>query len=481
MGRFPSGSAQQRAAGSAAGVDPADMSVTHAASGQLSPSSSSSGNAGLSDRTRTRIFRRLQAFAGIFPFTIAGLLILALSGLVFWIQGLGNLDVVLLAAGFIGVLLTALMALFASLASLLVHLRWQRACMGKGLVSECEVALETGFMSPWQRRLPFLYFRWSWDEPCDVEVVMAVPSATRSESIVPRRRGVYQRVVRRLAVKDVLGLAALSWHETEVVELTILPHRGALDRMTLLDGLSGGEDLSDPRGDPYGDRVDMRQYAQGDSPRLILWKSYARTRKLLVRVAERAITAKPRSCAYLVAGAGDEAGAGLARVILERGFLGENWRFGADGSPGHTGNLGDALWLLTRSGNASAAGPTGLPEFLAQAEKDGYSACFLFVPPLEGLWIAPVLSAIGKTRLRIHLYTALDGVPEEVEPEPPWKHFVLAPRRKVSCSLEDTAKVALRFKGVGHPFLLADRKAGRICGDIHALIKRRMPNERVRE
>jgi hypothetical protein len=278
-------------------------------------------------------------------------------------------------------------------------------------------------------------------------------------------------------VKDALGLTSIAWRKQEIAEITIFPHCGALDQMILLEGLAGGEDLSDPRGDPYGDRVDMRQYAQGDSPRLILWKSYARTRKLLVRVPERAIIAKPRSCAYLVAGEADEAGAGLARVILERGYLGENWRFGADGSSAYAGNLGDALAILTRSGNAAPDVRPGFPEFLAQAEKDGYSACFLIVPPLEGAWVEPVLAAIRMSRMRLHLYTAVDGAIGGLEDEPLWKRFVLRPRGTAACSLGDVARMASRFKGVTFPFLLADRKAGTICGEIRMLLDKYRPKE----
>jgi hypothetical protein len=408
------------------------------------------------------------------------LLVLALSGLAFWIQGLAKKDVVLLAVGFLGTLLAVLMALCAAVVSILTVLRWPKTGTRSGLVLECGIPQQTGFISPWRSWLPFLDVQWSWEDPAGVEVVAAAPHANGSEVILPRRRGVYPRVVRRLTVRDGLGLAAISWRKEEAAEITLLPNRGALDQMTLLESLAGGEDLSDPRGDPCGDRVDMRQYAQGDSPRLILWKNYARTRKLLVRIPERAYTAKPRSCAYLVAGRGDEAGAGLVRVILERGYLGDGWRFGADGSPGYACTLNDALGFLTRSGNASPEMHTRLPEFLMQAEKDGYSACFLVLPPLEGPWVEPVLATIGLSRMRLHLYAVIDGAVEGWMAEPRWKRLLLKAPAAVDCSLVDVARMALRFRGVSHPFLLGDRRAGMICGDIRAALEKLMPNERAR-
>jgi hypothetical protein len=426
-----------------------------------------------------RLASAIRGIGGIFPLSGAGLLVLALSILAFWFQGLGKMDLVLLAAGFLGMLVIVLMALLAAAASIRLHVRWRRASMRAGALLECEVAQPTGFIVPWPRRLPLLNLAWTWEEPGSVQV-LAPARGERAESVVPGKRGIYPRIVRKVSVADALGLASITWREREAAEISILPHRGALDHMNLLEGLAAGDDLCDPRGDPYGDRVDMRQYAPGDSPRLILWKSYARTGKLLVRVAERAITAKPRSCAYLVAGAMDEAGAGLMRVILERGFLGDGWRFGADGSPDHACNLAAALRLLTQSGNASPEDGTGLAGFLARAEKDGYSACLLVVPAAEGPWIDPVLSAISETRLRLHLYAALDGAPDGLRTEPRWQRLWLKPASRADRALEDATLMARRFAGVSLPFLLADRRAGKIRGDIRTLLQKHDPAQRRR-
>jgi hypothetical protein len=422
---------------------------------------------------------RLRALAGIFPFTPAGLLLLALSGAAFWIQGIRGMDVILLAAGFIGILLILLLALYASFLFFLTCLRWKKSSTQHGLILECEVQQPTGFASPWRSWLPFLDIHWSWESPRGVEV-NGEDHPQPSEVIIPHQRGHYSQILRKLTVRDRLGLVSLAWRMRETTDITLFPHCGALNQIPLLEALAGGEDLSDPHGDPYGDRVDMRQYSQGDSPRLILWKNYARTRKLLVRVPERAVTAKPRSCAYLVAGKADEAGAGLARIILERGVLGENWRFGADGSSTYAANVADALSILTHSGNVEPETITGFPEFLARAEKDGYSACFLIVPPVEGPWVAAALEAIRQSRLRLHLYTAIDGAGQGLTEEQPWKRVLLRPREKAECSLNDAARMAARFKYLAVPFLLADRKAGTICGDVRTLLSRTMPSEEMR-
>jgi hypothetical protein len=206
---------------------------------------------------------------------------------------------------------------------------------------------------------------------------------------------------------------------------------------------------------------------------MILWKVYARTRKLLVRVPEWAITAKPRSCAYLVAGRKDEPGAGFMRVLLERGFLGEGWRFGADGSPAFTGRLDDALDLLIRSGNAPFEGPTGFPEFIQRAQKDGYSACVLILPPVEGPWVAAVAAALSSTLVRVHAFTVVDQVALEAKEERALGRLLYVGNEGAAPRADEMARMARPFVGRPFPFLLVDRKAGRVFGDVRALVARR--------
>ena len=410
---------------------------------------------------------------GFFPLTWTGALLLALSALALWFEGVGQLDMVLLAAGFIGAAVTALMVLLVVGASVATRIRWKRPGSRPGLVLECGKEQETGFQVPLPRWFPLLEYGWSWLSPPCVEVVLGAGGGGRREVVVPHRRGAYLRIVRRVAVRDALGLASVSWSAGEDREVRFFPARGGLDQMNLLEGLMGGDDLSDPRGTPDGDRVDMRQYVTGDSPRMILWKVYARTRKLLVRVPERALMARPRSCAYLVAGEGDEPGAGLMRVILERGFLGDDWRFGADGSPVHADRLGEALDILVRSGSVQTGLPTRFPDFLQRAQKDGYSACVLVLPPVDGPWVQAVVSALSSTLLRIHIYTVVDRMALESEPSKAWGRVLYVPEEAGAPRIEEVARMARNFAGRPYPFLLVDRHAGKVFGDVRILAPKR--------
>ena len=261
---------------------------------------------------RNRIRRASEAVRrarGFFPMTLTGFLLLGLSTAAFWFEGIRRQDFVFLAVGFIGALVTLLAFLLTVAAAPFVHSRWKRGSTHPGMTGECGVVQETGFFPPLPRWLPLLEYSWKWERPENVDVQDGAHPDRRREFVVAQRRGVHPEIRRRILLRDVLGLTAIEWMTKESREIRFLPAKGFLDRMTLLDGLTGGDDLSDPRGTLEGDRVDMRQYSPGDSPRMILWKVYARSRKLLVRVPERALTARPRFCAYFVAGPDDEPGA----------------------------------------------------------------------------------------------------------------------------------------------------------------------------
>lgn len=423
-------------------------------------------------RARRTIGGVCRTARGLFPLTAAGFLVLVLAGLSLYFLGLKRSDLVVLAAASLAALLALLAALGTLGASLLFRWALGHPSGATGLLLECGSPSATGFVPPWPTLLPLLEMEWRWEEPGGAEVLPEPRRGSWLETVVMTRRGDRADIVRRYEIRDVLGLSSVAWRVREERAVRALPHRGKLDTLALLDGLAGGDDFSDPRGEAVGDRVDMRQYSQGDSPRMILWKVYARTRKLLVRVPERAVAARPRSCGYLVAGAGDEASAGLLRVVLERGFLGEGWRFGADGCAGYASSLDEALDFLVRSGDAPPEGPTGLREFLSRAEADGYSACFLAVPPGDGPWVEPALEAAAGTRLRVHLTTAVDGGTDGEPREPRWRRLVFRTSGEER-GAEALRTLARRLEPAPFPCLLVSRTQGRVLGDLRRLTGRK--------
>jgi hypothetical protein len=406
---------------------------------------------------------------GFFPLTLTGFLLLGLSAATFWFVGIRRQDFVLLAVGFIGMLATLLACLLVIATAPFVHRQWKRGATRSGLAVECMAIQETGFFPRLPRWLPLLEYSWNWEHPASVEVMEGAHPDRRREFIVAQRRGAHTGICRRIVLRDVLGLASLEWATNESVDVRFLPAKGSLDRMTLLDGLTGGDDLSDPRGMPEGDRVDMRQYTAGDSPRMILWKVYSRTRKLLVRVPERALTARPRFCAYFIAGPQDEPGAGFMRVILERGFLGDGWRFGADGTPRAAERLDEAIDILIRSAGVSPADTTQLPAFLQQAQKDGFSACLVVMPPARDLWVNSVVPALCNSPLRIHAFTVLDGPAQAPCLRHNWKRLVYRHEAGTGGWVVDLAWMAHDFGAVPFPISAIDRASGSVFGDARSL------------
>lgn len=256
-------------------------------------------------------------------------------------------------------------------------------------------------------RLPLVEVLWTWDAPPQVKVENQRGLEKQLEEVVlPSRRGMTTQVTRRIVVRDVLGISNISWSRTETADLRILPSQGKLQVDSLVQSLFSGDDHSDPRGEPHGDRVDMRRYTPGDPPRLILWKVYARTRKLMVRVPERAVITQPRTCAYLVSGPKDEACAAMMRSVLERDLLGHGWRFGADGNTGYADKREQALTFLARSGNPGVEPAKGLSGFLEQADRDGYQSCLVVIPPVRGKWQQAVAACMSQSRLNITVVSA---------------------------------------------------------------------------
>src|SRR5262249_11252208 len=159
------------------------------------------------------------------------------------------------------------------------------------------------------------------------------------------------------------------------------PDMGKLQHVPLLQQAIAGDEQAHPDGRPGGDYLEVRPYGPGDPLRLAVWKIYARTGQLLVRLPEKAITASRRTLVYFVAGPGDEPSAGIARAVLETGQLGNDYHFGADGADAMVRTAPEAVDQLVRSASARQRGGQGLAPFLDRGEAVGVRACILFVPP----------------------------------------------------------------------------------------------------
>lgn len=364
------------------------------------------------------IERKLNYYGGFIPLSWSGLALALGLGTAVKYLGLKKLDMVALAGG-VGLLA----CLVLSMVAVLIGALWLRRCLSKvdtptylELVSGDRVmsgfALKVGWFLP--------LVRVSWEvKDLEAQVDRVSSWGLWDEYITCHRRGLQSGLTRRFQVTDTLGLASFCWDVHFPGKVRVLPTPGKLESPDILLSLVSGEDLSDPRGDPQGDRVDMRQYQKGDPMKFILWKVYSRSGKVMVRVPERALAARPRACCYLVSGPHDEASAALARVLLELGLLGEEWRFGADGTPGHCNTLHDALDMVARSGNVAESDGKNFQEYLSLAEKDGFGFCIVLAPPMSDRVVENVDHCLSRSRMRSDIWAGID-LSEETNPK--WYH-----------------------------------------------------------
>jgi hypothetical protein len=360
-----------------------------------------------------------------FPLKLSGLFLLAGAAWIFYYYGQVKEDVILKMASLTLIAVAVLLILLVSEAGWATYRWWRRerqtlATELSALMVGQPAQLPLSRRPPWR---PLVEINWRWLQPEPVEVRWSSEGGQAFEEFTfPRRCQVYQ-VEREFEISDVLGFACVRFRSRQPLRCDVLPVPQPLNRSAFVTSFCHGEDVADLRGEPVGDRVDMRQYAAGDPPKLLLWKLYARTGKLMVRQSERAVSPTPRTCAYLVAGPQDEVAAGLMRSILESGLLGHGWRFGADGSQGHCTQVDEALTFLARSGNPKVKCDLGA--FLEQAHRDGFSGCLVALPSQPGAWMKELRQAVPGRALKISL-AAAPGFFRANKLPPAWHKWVFS-------------------------------------------------------
>jgi len=420
--------------------------------------------------------RALAAARRLFPWTRRGLGVVAVAALgIVWL-GVGESDLIVLAIGATALAVCAVVTVAVIAAAWWLRRRFARQAPERAEdrpehAEDRARCFETGAGWPTDRivpafgRLPFLQLEVAWEDPAGAEASLRDGGdGALVEWVVPQRRFLAERVDRVWTVRDVLGLAEVSFREGRPLSHWALPRVGRLRETPIVQAQTGADGIPWPSGVPEGDRMELRRYAPGDSARDVIWNVYARTRQLHVRLRERAVEPSRRLVAYLVAGEGDEASAAAARVALESGAFGDEWTFGADGTEGAVEGLGAALAVIARSG--SAAGPCGLDDFLRAHPLVGETACVLFVPPGLGPWLTDVVTALASRRLRVSIVIGVDRLRAPRPERPVWQRFAWeAPVGAASGVLVDEVEaVSEALAGVvaGTPAVVV-RESGRVA------------------
>jgi len=155
-----------------------------------------------------RTFRFIER---IFPITRSGCLLLAVSILTIWTQGIAHQDLVLLAGAAVLLAVEVLLILFVIAAASVARWRSGRArCSSAALQLETLVECSTGFAVSFPGWLPFVTLSWEWTAPAGVEVRPRRQGSLLLENVVPNCRALTVGVQREFAVRDFLGVARIS-------------------------------------------------------------------------------------------------------------------------------------------------------------------------------------------------------------------------------------------------------------------------------
>jgi hypothetical protein len=335
--------------------------------------------------------------------------------------GLRRIDLVLLGVGAAGLALGLVCLVSTSLGALRIWRAARRLPESAAQRLECGYWARTELTLPSLWYLPFVTVGWRWLEP-RAQVRGIRRRGVLREEVMPERRGHIDVITRAFEIGDIFGLCRIRFTVRQAGEVRFMPWMGALRQMNVLRGMSAGEDISHPDGPPEGDRYDMRHYEAGDPIRFILWKVFAKSRELLIRTPERALSHARQTAVYMVAGAADEPSAGAARMALDYGAFGGEWVLGADGSSelarSKDARAKDlALELLSRSAHVrEAQAGAGLATFLKNATTKGAGRVVVFVPPRPGPWLARVVEAArAHGRASVQFIVGIDGLERDAD------------------------------------------------------------------
>jgi len=164
---------------------------------------------------------------------------------------------------------------------------------------------------------------------------------------------------RKVFVSDPLGMFVLPVvSPVRMPEILVQPSEfegASPNRLRSIADTAGAK--ASASGAPQGDMVEMREYQEGDSSRLMLWKVLAKTggQRKMVRIEER--VESQRTAIYLFAsGPEDERAASFVKYFLRQKKLAGDWVFGVSGDEGifcrSNGStaMGQAIRAIARSG-----------------------------------------------------------------------------------------------------------------------------------
>jgi hypothetical protein len=156
----------------------------------------------------------------------------------------------------------------------------------------------------------------------------------------------------------------------------------------------------------------------------------------------------------------------VARVALELGALGPDFRFGADGSPSPVERVDQALVGLRRSSAFRARGGNDLGAFVDQVEREGPAALVVFAPA-HAPAVQEQVAALLRGRARpLRVVIGVDGVAGAAPPSL-LSRIALQSRGSSSTALRLLQDSVAFYQRLGCDVVVLDRDSGRMLGSAH--------------
>jgi len=396
-------------------------------------------------RTHIQLPGWAQRIREHFPLTIQGTLALVLTLLALQIFGYGNMDLVIFAISICALAIVCFSLISIVATSFIYRNRIRRFLADtrpsrKPAILEAGYPNETGFTLNELHFAPLVKVTWSVVFPGAIKtrVRQDFETGELKEEIIPQRRCHTSLIVRAFTVTDVLGFCRFSWRQGQEIPMTILPQTNTVKSLPILRSLTAEDGIPNPSGSPEGDRMEIRPYVPGDSVRNIMWKTFAKSRQLNVRLAEKSVFQSTRTLAYLLSGKNDEAAAAVARTALESGALGDEWIFSADGTETGCTELDPALLAIAKSRSLLEPLEYGLDNFLRRYGSQGDSRCIIFAAAENAPWINKLNTTHSLFRGKFTLIMATDGFLYTHQKRSPMQFLLKRPENLASKSNQQT-------------------------------------------
>lgn len=326
---------------------------------------------------------------GLFPLTWLSIVLGCVIYYAWFREATAHANQILYAGILLWIFAFVVILLICILTAILVFVVTRRA--NRGLLLEAKTSAGAHLESEYRVFCPFFMPFVAIDiemVPSSIQRVEKRSPLWSSEKLMPVERGRHHSLRRNVIVHDIFGLTEIRFPMFQKSSLVVEPAKSNY-HVSAFQTRTSGDGYSHPEGDPRGELIEMRRYQAGDPLRLVLWKVFARSRKLVVRAPEPAIVDEKDMFVYFISGSDDEPSASLARAFLEGIGLDKSneMNFAADGAKRLVDNENEGISDLVDSIVHRERGGQDLLTIAPLVSQGAMAHCYLLVPSKPGKWL----------------------------------------------------------------------------------------------